>query len=350
MNAFEKNLVERIKSSGDLDFPSLKVQAFHRGSSIVNLSVGKNYTFFDLASLTKIIFSTTYFMDAFAQGKIKLTDKVQKFLPWYKHTPTQIGQLLNHSAGNEWWEPYYKKITLGLPLVQTFQQLERMCRQAPLHKGERAVYSDLDFYLLGAVMEAVENRPMLSVWKNLKETFYKSTQLHFNPKNKPSHTRSNYAPTEKSGWRGKVLQGEVHDENAWALGGVGPHAGLFGTIDDLSHYGMLLRDTYLGKKDSFVESVALRKFAARSLPVRRGDWGYGFMLPAPKNSSAGELLSKKSFGHTGFTGTALWYDPTVDLMVCMVSNRVHPTRKNQGFIRLRPRIHDWIVEHVRGEV
>ena len=82
------------------------------------------------------------------------------------------------------------------------------------------------------------------------------------------------------------------------------------------------------------------------MPAKRGDWGYGFMIPSLQGSSAGSLFSKKSFGHTGFTGTSLWFDPGRDLLVCLVSNRVHPTRKNRGFVSLRPLLHDWIVEFV----
>lgn len=350
MTALEKEISFRIQQSGDFDFPSLKVQSYHRGCRILDLSIGKNYQYFDLASLTKIIFTTTYFMDAVATGKLKLTDKLQKHLPWYQHSSVKIDQLLNHSAGNHWWEPYYEKISLELDPVQSFQQLKKLCQKAPLKKEERAVYSDLDFLLLGAVMESIENRPLLSIWDRLKNRYYPSLRLHFNYKNQPTYARSSYAPTENSAWRKKILQGEVHDENAWSLGGVAPHAGLFGRIEDLAAYGNLLRHSYWGQKNTFVSSTVMKRFARRSLPVRRGDWGLGFMLPAPTQSSAGELLSKKAFGHTGFTGTALWYDPTEDLMIGMVSNRVYPTRKNQGFIRLRPKIHDWIVQHVRGEL
>lgn len=349
MSLLEKKLASNIANSGFFDFPSLKVQAFHRGVPLVNLAVGKSYTFFDLASITKIIFSTTYFMDAVAHKKVKLTDEVQSFLPWYKFSQVQVGELLNHSAGNHWWEPYYKHLNSDLDSIQCFQQLEKMCQQAPLKKGPRAVYSDIDFFLLGAIMESIENRPLLAIWNTLKDNFYKKTTLHFNVSNKPQYTRASYAPTENSPWRKKIMQGEVHDENAWALGGVAPHAGLFGKIDDLSAFGLLLRNTYLQKKVSYVSTESLKKFAKRSMDTKKGDWGFGFMLPSPQNSSAGDLLSRKAFGHTGFTGTALWYDPDNDLMVAMVSNRVHPTRENQGFIKLRPRIHDWIVQHVRGE-
>ena len=85
------------------------------------------------------------------------------------------------------------------------------------------------------------------------------------------------------------------------------------------------------------------------MPRSCGDWAYGFMVPALKGSSAGEHFSKKSFGHTGFTGTSLWFDPERDLLLCLLSNRVHPSRSNQGFIRLRPKLHDWSVEYLEGK-
>jgi serine-type D-Ala-D-Ala carboxypeptidase len=348
MNLLESHLRDRVLKTDFFNFQGFKLQAFLKGKKIVDLKIGKTYPFYDIASITKIVFTTTYFMDAIDTKKIKYSDKVSYFLPWFSHSQILWTQLINHSAGNEWWQPFYKDINLKLSCEQKFQQMEKFCQLAPLGDAKKAVYSDLDFYLLGSIMQKIEGKPLIKVWQDLKSKFYSETDFHFNYDNKPLFAKNNYAPTENCPWRNKIIQGTVHDENAWSLGGIAPHAGLFGQIDDLAHFGLKLRQSYLNKKNNFVSHKTLKKFSQRSMPELRGDWALGFMIPSQKGSSAGDKFSRKSFGHTGFTGTSLWYDPQRDLLVCLLSNRVHPTRENQGFIQLRPRLHDWIIEELEG--
>ena len=345
MNVIEKKLQEEFKNSEHQEFPGCQIQAFHKGKKQVDFHWGKTYAYYDLASLTKIIFTTLWYMDQVQKRKMSVDSKVSFYLPWYPHSQYKVKDLLSHSAGNNWWEPFYKQISLHLDREQRYQQLEKLCQQAPIKKYAKAIYSDIDFFLLGSVMKRLSLKPILQNWKNLFEEFYPKTSLHFNPNGQRRLNQNLYAPTEKCHWRKKTLQGEVHDENAWSLGGVAPHAGLFGSIDDLSAYGRLLREALLGKSKKIDEKV-LKKFIKRSVPKAKGDWGLGFMLPSQENSSAGNLFSKTSFGHTGFTGTSFWFDPKRDLYVCILSNRVHPTRENRDFVSLRPKIHDWIVAAV----
>lgn len=346
MNAVEKKLKSKLKEHGHLKYPGCKVQAFLKGKKVVDISWGKTYPFYDLASLTKIIFTTLWFIETVQSRKMSLESQVQFHLPWYTRENIKIKNLLNHSAGNSWWQPFYKEINLALPAEQRFQQLEKFCQGAPTTSESKAVYSDIDFFLLGSVMQSFSQKPILENWNQLFETFFEKTSFHFNPQNKRRMSKALYAPTEICSWRSKTLQGEVHDENAWSLGGVAPHAGLFGSIDDLSTYGLLLRQGLYGNTQK-IDSKVLKHFIKRSLPKERGDWGLGFMLPSEKNSSAGEHFSKTSFGHTGFTGTSFWFDPKKDLFVSILSNRVHPSRENRDFVSLRPMIHDWIVEDTK---
>ncbi len=344
-------LDKKFDGSSLMDFPGFRLRAYYKGQEILNFSKGKVYDFYDLASLTKIIFTTTYFMDAVAKKKLKLFQPVQDFLPWYPHSIVRVCDLLNHSAGHAWWQPFYKKIDLSLSADQRYQVLESLVLKVPRSRSLKATYSDIDFFLLGSLMQVLENRPLSMIWHEVKEKYFARTNLHFNPLNaKPLFPKFSYAPTEKCRWRKKILQAEVHDENAWALGGVAPHAGLFGSIDDLSDYGLWLRELQMSSKaNQLIPATIANKFSRRSIPARRGDWGYGFMLPARENSSAGHLFSKKSFGHTGFTGVSLWFDPQRDLVVCLISNRIHPSRKQQGFVKLRPLLHDWIVQFIEGQ-
>jgi CubicO group peptidase (beta-lactamase class C family) len=136
----------------------------------------------------------------------------------------------------------------------------------------------------------------------------------------------------------------VHDENTWALAGVAPHAGLFGTIDAVADWGLKLRAAVLNDSKRFGDPSMVRRFVKRQIPPRVGDWGLGFMKPSKGTASCGRYFSPQSFGHTGFTGTSLWMDPKNDVLVLIFSNRVHPTRKNSSFVGLRGSLHNWIVE------
>jgi CubicO group peptidase (beta-lactamase class C family) len=143
------------------------------------------------------------------------------------------------------------------------------------------------------------------------------------------------------------LQGEVHDENAWALGGVASHSGLFGDVQSVSNWALYLREAVLNGTRQLSPSVA-RLFSKRSLPKEKGDWAVGFMMPSAEGSSAGHRFSKSSIGHTGFTGTSFWWDPKADILVVLLSNRVYPTRENASFVKLRAVIHDMIYEELLG--
>jgi CubicO group peptidase (beta-lactamase class C family) len=184
------------------------------------------------------------------------------------------------------------------------------------------------------------------VWSEIRDRLG-FDDVDFHRGNRPLFPRKLYAPTEKDEWRKKTLQGEAHDENTWSLGGVAPHAGLFGPIEELSRWGLLLRRAMRGEKsNAFPSPQTVAKFTKRAIPKARGDWALGFMMPTKGSASCGPLFSPKSVGHTGFTGTSLWYDPTQDLLVTILSNRVHPTRENREFLQLRPKIHTWIAEEL----
>ncbi|HXY40259.1 MAG TPA: serine hydrolase, partial [Vicinamibacteria bacterium] len=162
------------------------------------------------------------------------------------------------------------------------------------------------------------------------------------------------APTENDPWRGRLLQGEVHDENAFALGGVAPHAGLFGTASDLSHLAQMLLDggVYQGRR--LVSRATVDLFTRRAgIPgvSRALGWdtpsdGTGRRSSVPGElgySSAGSLLGARSFGHTGFTGTSMWMDPERELYLILLTNRVHPSRENQGIAAVRAQVADAVV-------
>lgn len=154
------------------------------------------------------------------------------------------------------------------------------------------------------------------------------------------------APTEDDPWRGRMLQGEVHDENACALGGVAGHAGLFGTAAAVAAMTGLWLDGYLGKR-GLLSPELVRRFASRQ-GTPGSSWGLGWDTPSAPSSS-GKYFSPQAFGHLGFTGTSVWIDPMCELEVVLLSNRVHPTRQNIAIQTFRPLLHDVIYERVVGQ-
>jgi serine-type D-Ala-D-Ala carboxypeptidase len=357
MNALEKKLKNLIdkETGGDLPSytPSLDIEVYSKGRKAAKLHMGKPAKYYDLASLTKILFSVSEFIQLVDQRKINLGDGVYQYLPWWPYKHVTIADVLSHSAGLGWWAPFYKlighkkaagKIQPRLKEAQAREVVRKFLSKLKLNKDKKAVYSDLDFLLLGFLIEAVTNKSLLDAWLALNKKL-KLKSLHFNFGNKPKYPRQQYAPTENCPWRKKVLQGEVHDDNTWSWGGVSSHAGLFGRIEDVSKWGLLLRKAYFSKNGSALGShKTVRLFTKRAIPASRGDWALGLTLPSKKDSTSGKRFSKNSVGHTGFTGTSLWFDPERDLLVVICSNRVHPTRDNTKFRSLRPRIHDFIVQ------
>lgn len=355
MNVFEKKLSARIKSEiPDLSAitPGVVVEVWERGKKRGTVRAGKTYKYYDLASLTKIIFTATASLHYFSDHRRELKRPVREKLDWFIYDTTPF-ELLSHTAGLEWWLPVYKKVKGKMDPVFRWGQMERELAKLRLRPevekgGEvKAVYSDPDMWMMGAFLREAAGFELLDLWD---ETAARVgvREIFFHPKNKPRYKRSLYAPTEKCPWRRKVLRGEVHDENCWSLGGVSSHAGLFGTVDGVSQWGLELRRAWLdrgGRRGrAFGDPALVRYFTGRRVSRYVGDWGLGFMKPSRPVASCGKYFSVDSFGHTGFTGTSFWYDPQKDLMVVILSNRVHPTRKNEKFLNLRRQLHDWVVE------
>jgi CubicO group peptidase (beta-lactamase class C family) len=350
LNAFEKRLARNFEAHLPAPLetitPGLQLRVYSRGRLKGGLEFGKTYRFYDLASLTKILFTVPNLMRLVEVGCLDLNQTVRHYLPWFAGPRTRVGEILSHSAGLPWWAPFYRRLKGPLAPEKRWRQLETKLHRVRPRRQSTAVYSDVDFLVLGYLLEAVTEVSLFDLFTSYHQSLELNRfTLHFNPGNRPNYRRESYAPTERCPWRKKILQGEVHDENAWALGGVAPHAGLFGTLDDVSRWALLLRQAYVNPRGSaLIGQKTLRHFSRRAIPRARGDWALGFMLPTRGKASCGKYFSAQSFGHTGFTGTSIWFDPKADLLAVILSNRVHPTRKNAAFVSLRPQIHDWIVQ------
>ena len=303
--------------------PSLQVAVIYKGKIIEKHKIGKPEQYFDLASLTKIIFTVSEFIALEKKKKIKVTDKVQKYWAEFPYNDVRIKDLFTHSAGFEAWKPYYRS-------VKTREQLRKRLLKEKRRKRMKSVYSDIDFLILSVVLENIHGTDLENIWKNRAKEMG-LTSIHFCSNNKPKKKLSQYAKAEKQ-------KGKVHDDNTRALGGVSTHAGLFGRLEDVIKYALWVRKQYRS-------SAIFKKYATRARPKGHGDWAIGFMMPS-KGGSAGQKFSPQSFGHTGFTGTSFWYDPKKDLAVVMLSNRVTPSRRNVKIRKLRPLVHDWAFDLV----
>lgn len=345
MNAFEKKLVQCIdREVPDLSAitPGVVIDVHYKGRRKGLIHYGQTYDFYDLASLTKIIFTASACMQHFSEHKGDLKKPVAKHLSWWKG-PITPEQLMTHTAGLEWWLPMYKWLKGSKAPEKRWAQLQEKLKKVKAKRRALAVYSDVDLWLLGSYMEAATQLDLLSLWQRTQDRFAVK-DLWFHPYNKPKFKRSRYAPTERCSWRHKILHGEVHDDNTWALGGVAPHAGLFGPVEAVSQWGLELRKAMRGDSKRFGDPRLVQRFVDRRIPRAIGDFGLLFMKPTRGKASCGRYFHASSFGHTGFTGTSFWMDPKRDLMVVVLSNRVHPTRENTSFLQLRPQLHNWVVQ------
>jgi CubicO group peptidase (beta-lactamase class C family) len=303
---------------------------------------------YDCASLTKVIATTSAVMKLHDEKRISLDDKVSKFIPQFsegKKSELTLRHLLRHSS--------------GLP---PFRQLWKICPDAKsaidsiyatnlvANPGDTTIYSDLGFITLGKIIEQVSGK---SLEKFVKENFFEPlgmTRTMFKP---PKELWENVAPTEyDSLWRKRLVQGVVHDENADFLGGVSGHAGLFSTSSDLAIFMHMLMNggTYNGKR--YLDSSTIALFTKKQSET--SSRALGWDTKSPIGSSAGGLFSPTSFGHTGFTGTSIWADPVEihafgkrNLFVILLTNRVHPTRANSKIAKVRPAVHDAVIDALK---
>lgn len=360
----EKVLLEKIRPAIVDVTPGVHVKAYQGGRLACDITIGETQPYYDLSSLTKIIFNQQKWMYAYDQGLWNFTTKVKDLVPDFFDSEILVKDLLTHTAGLEWWKPFYQTLwenghessginweTQRAKLWKLLNTKESFAEDASKHtiansNLKKAVYSDLDILILGYALENMFKKNLLQVWDDVKTDFYPNSTLHFNVNHVPTFDRSLYAPTEFSGYRKKTVLAEVHDENTWALGGVSNHAGLFGSADDVAGYGLLIRSQLHGIARYKIRQKTAQLFAGRALSIEQGDWAMGYMLPSPPpaTASCGPLFSIHSIGHTGFTGTSLWYDPRRDLLVVVLSNRVNYSRENQRFLKLRPQIHTWVFE------
>ena len=310
-------------------------------------------TVYDLASLTKVLATTPLAMRAVDAGRLDLDSPVAAhFAEWQgaDRESVTVRDLLSHSSGLTAYLPFFRDHTGRVEYQHAICSL-------PLEYEPRSksIYSDLGFILVGFLLEDVhppsaafggapgtsDPSAALALQFRRLAAFITPEPITFTP---PRQWRDLTAPTEIDQWRGRLLAGEVHDENCWALGGAAGHAGLFGTAAAVGAFARAAMRTIAGEHLLASPETMGRFVARREIPNSSRALGWDTMLPT---SSCGTKLSPSSIGHTGFTGTSLWIDWERDFYVVLLTNRVHPSRNNQLIREIRPQVHDLIAETLR---
>jgi len=310
-------------------------------------------TIFDVASLTKPLVTASLALIARAKKGLSLNAQASKYLKELAdsgipdHRKITIRHLLRHASGLSAWKPYFEEIARERP----DQIGKRSCRDLYLLKiaaepletpvAYRRVYSDLGFILLGILLENFFDRPLDVLFEEAVAKPLGLRNTFFIPVGAPlPRPPENLAATEESVWRKKLLRGEVHDDNAYALGGVAGHAGLFSHVDDLHAFLLAVRQSVQGGHDLFPQEEMLEFVGPKSKIKLCWD------TPSPEDSQAGRHFSKNAIGHLGYTGCSFWIDFEKDFHVVLLTNRVHPSSKNESIKQFRPQIHDLIYENL----
>jgi CubicO group peptidase (beta-lactamase class C family) len=308
-------------------------------------TVPDSSTVYDLASLTKVIGLTTAMMLAVDSGLIDLDAPIQRYVPAFtgrnKHKVT-VRQLLVHASGLPAWRPLFRE-------TMTREDALTLADTTPLDTlpGTRYLYSDLGAIVLTQAVEAVFRQRIDSL---LAERVFVPLGMASTRYLPPGAWLPRIAPTENDPWRGRILRGEVHDENAARLDGVSGHAGLFSSAPDLLTFGSWLMALQTEPDDNgrqlnprvWLHRATVKSFLQRQRIPAGSSRALGWDTPS-EGSSSGTLLDASSIGHTGFTGTSIWIDPTRELVIVLLTNRVHPTRENNRMGPVRRGVADRIV-------
>jgi serine-type D-Ala-D-Ala carboxypeptidase len=302
-------------------------------------------TIFDLASLTKPLATTLAVLKLMERDQLTLDHTLGDFMIPCRGTDKadiSVRHLLYHNSGLPDYRPFFKELVQETPSKRRELMLIHILDE-PLANpvGEKVVYSDLGFILLRGLVEIASRSRLDDIVRHDVYCPLKLSNLFFVDVDKPL-PRDRFAATENCPWRKTQIQGVVSDENAFVVGGVDGHAGLFGTAADVHGLLLELMATYFS--DSFhriIQPDLMREF----LDYGKGtDRALGFDRPAASGSSSGSGFSPNSVGHLGFTGTSFWMDLDRSIIIVLLTNRVHPSRDNEKIKTFRPVLHDAVME------
>jgi CubicO group peptidase (beta-lactamase class C family) len=346
-----------VRKDGDIAFEG----AFGNRSLQPDRTPMRIDTVFDLSSLTKPLATAIAVMMLTRDGKMRLDDRVTRFFHNFGvHGKAYVTfrQLLAHCSGLAAWRPFCQRIAeveksgkVNFMASRGAKEFvyDEIHRERPEYApGGNFLYSDLNFMLLGEMVEQVGGASLNRFCRDkifrpldLRATDFIDISLVRTRRLEP--VPEMFAPTSVCAIRKRLLVGEVDDENAFAMGGVSGHAGLFSPVREVDRIAHELLRCHAGKSD-FLPQKIVREFWTRDKTVQRSTWALGWDSPSPEYSSSGRHFSPEAVGHLGFTGTSIWIEPARAISVAILTNRVHPRRDNQAIREFRPKIHDLVME------
>ena len=351
-----KNLLEQAVR--DTAFPGGVILAAKDGNIFLHEAVGYHTyskrkaiskgNIFDLASITKVVSTTSALMNLIEEGKLNLDDKVVRYVPEFigkqkkyfdQKRNTTIRNLITHKGGLPPFKQYFK-------MEGTYQsRLDSVFNTEPVTGlNDSTIYSDVGLIVLGKVVESVAKKSLSAYVDSVIFNPLGMSSTFYNP---PLSKFNRIIPTENSIFHKKLIKGFVHDENAFSLNGVAGHAGLFSTAKDLAIFSqMMLNEGRYGWKRILNENT-IKEFTSKSNNTSGASYGLGWDTPSGK-SSGGIYLSDNSFGHTGYTGTSIWIDRENQMFVILLTNAVHPNRsyKKKSYFDWRQRLHSSVYESI----
>jgi CubicO group peptidase (beta-lactamase class C family) len=287
-------------------------------------------TLYDIASLTKVLATATLTMILINRGLISLDDTISSYIQDFKHDNIKIIDVLNHQSGLLSWKPYYLEASGKEGIYKKVNNEELECPT-----GDKSVYSDIDFIILGELLEKITER---SIDKLFEEEIAEKIGLNntfFIPISRKEDFRDRkFAATEKCPYRDRVIIGEVHDENSYAMGGVSGHAGLFSNAFDIYLFSREIINSYKNNGELLLKDVMDELLSTDS------PWALGWDRPFECYSLPANLFSRRTIGHLGFTGCSLWIDLKREVIIILLTNRIHPSRDNNTIKFFRPIFND----------
>ena len=324
----------------------------HYGCTQTSGKAVDNKTIFDLASLTKPLATSLSILHLVQSGQVQLNQKISTIFPEISSDKADITihQLLSHQSGLPAHRPYFEHLSNVSP-QNRLKKLIKMIFDEPLvyQPGGKTEYSDLGFMVLDAAIKRVSGYRLDSyLLHKILIPLGLTAPFFIDLFDKPNIQKENFAATEKCPWRKKIMLAEVHDDNAYVLGGICGHAGLFGTAWDVYQLLNILLGIYHDHPSQKNAQVILNRNWLRTFfQVPDGaQRPLGFDIPSPQISSSGTYFSSNSVGHLGITGTSFWIDLERSIIIILLTNRVHPNRDNIKIRTFRPRIHDMIMQHL----
>ncbi|MCZ6703305.1 MAG: serine hydrolase [Ignavibacteria bacterium] len=352
-NKYDFTNIDKIIQSAITDnaFPGAVVLVSKEGKRIYEKAFGHltyedssavvtTNTIYDIASLTKVIATSTAAMICYDRNLFDLDNPVSNYIPDFalngKENVT-IKNLLLHNSGLPSFKPFYKKYSSPDKVINDIYST--VLQYQP---GTKTIYSDLGIITLAKVIEKVTGK---SLDDFSQEEIFKPLVMNSTLFNPADSLKYKIAPTEYDDyWRNKLVWGKVHDETSFLLNGVAGHAGLFSTASDISHLLLMLLNEGNYNSKRIIKEKTIQLFTKRY--SQQSTRALGWDTKSNTGSSAGDLFDSTSFGHLGFTGTSVWIDPTRELFVVFLTNRVNPTRENIKLYKVRPALHNAIIKAI----